>query len=703
MAKRKSKQQKNKTLSHSQTKTPQSLTYFPVQALIFLLFVVAMVFAPPNMGLLTGHHLLLKSYSSSLMVGVLFLWWLWQQRRQTQVSHQVNLSKYWLLALWLLGGLSLLWSVNIDFTLHKWLLWTTTVMVFYLSLRLDKTIIVLNKFAWAIFLIGVILSLIGILQYFLLLGFIDQSVTPAATFSNKNFATHPIILILPIGLYLLISSRQSIAYWLACLGIAVMMLFIFYTQTRAAWLSMLIQIILGLVYVLIIARHIKSGKHWQTGKWWALMTSVCLLLIMFNIAKDGHWQPFWQVVTDKVAISTQAGGDSGRFDIWALGVQMFLDKPFLGSGLGSFFDNMANGGYASFNTKGTQKVHNSLLELAIDLGSIGLVLLFGFVVSLMLSFSRMVKFCVNRWQVEQVFYAMLVLALIGSGVNLLFSSVYQHSYPLLLLAIYSAILLSHSSQILGAKTVVKTIAPWWTYGVMLLSACLLLTQIMLYQSVVNTYNKTTNYIIKVAKGNVLPISLTPWINTPDFSTSRRSFLEGLFNGGQYQATIYLAEDILSRWPSNHTALFRASVAKFYLKDYSGAHRYSERLKKVSPQGDYRGFTNQMVIYAQQGKATEVWQLFNELAKKPETLLAKREDSYRYLLIFALQLNQPEPIILSFYQKYNQYHPRNLDLETKMATYYLSLKQVKKAVPMMKNALMLNANIPKFSKILKQIK
>ena len=53
---------------------------------------------------------------------------------------------------------------------------------------------------------------------------------------------------------------------------------------------------------------------------------------------------------------------------------MFVDSPIIGTGLGSFSQNLGNEGYATWVINNTFRVHNDLLELAVELGLIGILI-----------------------------------------------------------------------------------------------------------------------------------------------------------------------------------------------------------------------------------------------------------------------------------------------------------------------------------------
>jgi len=68
---------------------------------------------------------------------------------------------------------------------------------------------------------------------------------------------------------------------------------------------------------------------------------------------------------------------SGRSAIWAVGVDMFLEHPAVGTGLASFEEY-----YRDLSGDGERAAHNSYLSAATETGIIGLLLFIGFMVSL---------------------------------------------------------------------------------------------------------------------------------------------------------------------------------------------------------------------------------------------------------------------------------------------------------------------------------
>ena len=61
---------------------------------------------------------------------------------------------------------------------------------------------------------------------------------------------------------------------------------------------------------------------------------------------------------------------------------MIKASPFFGSGLGSFAQNLANEGFATWTINNTMRAHNDILELTVELGLIGLLIFISGVVAI---------------------------------------------------------------------------------------------------------------------------------------------------------------------------------------------------------------------------------------------------------------------------------------------------------------------------------
>ena len=152
------------------------------------------------------------------------------------------------------------------------------------------------------------------------------------------------------------------------------------------------------------------------------------------------------------------GGSFERFQIWQTAINMIYDAPFIGTGLGSYSQNLANEGYATWTINNTMRVHNDLLELAVELGLTGIIIFFTAVISLIMGIYNILKQTSGE---IHLFFCLLFIALIGSFVNMQFSFPYQMAFPLLLFGLYSGLIAKHTDYavqpIKNLKFSIKTV------------------------------------------------------------------------------------------------------------------------------------------------------------------------------------------------------------------------------------------------------
>ncbi|BBB24135.1 hypothetical protein CVFO_0985 [Isorropodon fossajaponicum endosymbiont JTNG4] len=174
--------------------------------------------------------------------------------------------------LFLLGTGSIFWSVNVDFFIGKWLLWLIIFYAFFVAYCIKQTHTNLLKFAFGLAVAGGLIAIIGIFQYLspdteLLL----QSAAPSSTFGNKNIAAHPFVLIFPVVLFIIFSNKiNTMQTFLAGFLMAVIIIYIFYTATKSAWLAISIELLFVALF-LRLKRKKNNYICWNRTKTLALM------------------------------------------------------------------------------------------------------------------------------------------------------------------------------------------------------------------------------------------------------------------------------------------------------------------------------------------------------------------------------------------------------------------------------------------------
>ncbi|MFC1829927.1 O-antigen ligase family protein, partial [Thermodesulfobacteriota bacterium] len=283
-----------------------------------------------------------------IQVGTLILLavWFWQNARHDKIRI-VKCSLYWpLIGFLIWGAVSLIWSLSGYYSGKYWIHWFCCALVFFLSIQLvfnfRRIYWVMRVVAWSSFLI----ALFGIVVYLLEYQVVRHGAVPAATFGNKNMASHLIVLSVPLGVGLFFSSKRSLAVWLYAFGICFLFTFLLYTKTRAAWAAVIAELLfLSLFFVYERFRQVIRFTVDRQKKA-ALIFSLFLTVFMANLTPDGlTWQgtdyfkrisqEFDTVETLNLDKEHLASTSSlvVRIKLWRNTFALFLENPIFGIGI----------------------------------------------------------------------------------------------------------------------------------------------------------------------------------------------------------------------------------------------------------------------------------------------------------------------------------------------------------------------------------
>ena len=119
---------------------------------------------------------------------------------------------------------------------------------------------------------------------------------------------------------------------------------------------------------------------------------------------------------------------------------MFYDSPLIGTGLGSYSQNLASEGYATWVINNTTHPHNDLLELSRARHHRSYNIYHSCQFHSLLVLSKQLL--------------LLFVALAGSFVNMQFSSPYQMAFPLLLFGLYSGLIAKQVDHTVGPSKII---------------------------------------------------------------------------------------------------------------------------------------------------------------------------------------------------------------------------------------------------------
>ena len=624
----------------------------------------------------------IKSSFAGIGTAVLLLAWVWYCRRLTTVYLYITLGRLWLSALFIVGGLSIFWSVNMDFAVTKWLLWLCAAISFFLVLNIDLNERNLTLFAWGWIAGGTVIATVGILQYFTSwLAFLPQAAPPSSTFTNRNMAAQSIVLVWPMIFFLLFSPRtKSSLIWLLALCMTLMLVYVFYTKTRSAWLSILLQWFAMGGYVWVNRGNLNQWFHWSRNKTNTMAMMAVLVLVMINFSADG-FTPLWHVVTTELTSIGESVGDSKnpRYQIWATTWNMIQDHPWIGSGLGSFFHNISVQGYGTWYVRVFQRAHNDLLELTVELGILGLLLFIGALVVLLQALVRIIRGAHVR---QRWFYWLVLVALSGSALNMMFSFPYQTAVPLLLSGCYSGFLIKGSDPYNPAiKTLVLKLNFMQRYLILGVTSVACVLVLVIYTEWIRTYEQIDKIHGHVLNNTFSQAHLASLDNTfyhMEVPTLLRGVGLDLLNRQHYKAAQIVHGEILRYWPNYNVALERYAIGLMQLKQYEQAQNIFKKVIKTAPPGLYTGMIRSIALYEKMGQLDQARATFDTLRQQPEQDLARRPETYQFLhkksIDWGLYQYTPE-----LYWQYNHHHGYRCDVEGNMASFYLLTKRLGQAL------------------------
>ena len=628
--------------------------------------------ASPWFDLSVSNHSFVKTYVAGIGAIILVLISLWVKRNESHTNFHISAVKASLLALFALGTLSVFWSVNVDFTITKWMIWFTILCAFVVGYHLkldDKTIM---KLCWGLLISTLVVAGIGILQYLFDPFTLTQAASPSSTFGNKNMATQPIVLILPLALFVLSSNQTTNKQaWIVATIASLMLIFIFYAHTRASWVSIIIENILIAGFLLLKRKTLSEWISWNPTKTKASLFALGLFLLMVNFDKDGfNW------FLDGVISAAGGAKSSGnvRFDIWAITISMIKASPLFGSGLGTWFHNEMQGGFDTWNVNSYQRAHNDVLEIGAEVGLVGIGLFLISVVSIIIAGIKIIN---QGTKVFALFFLLILVALSGSFVQMQFSFPYQLAMPALLFGLYTGMIAKHSENFIKPlKLIKRKTSNIYHQSIKVFWLILLVVVSSIYIEWINTYS-TLNKINLNGKFDQIEKNI-PSIYHLELQNMLGFLSQAYFKSARYDVVIIVEENILRHWPNANHSLYRYAHALKAKKRINDALKVVQHFKKVAEPGNYKGHILELQIYRQTKQFKKYRKAFDEFKNADEKLLSLSVNSYKFLIFSSFYLQDLSQYTQGLYDKYDKYHPYQCSMESSMASFYTNKKQYKKA-------------------------
>ncbi len=199
------------------------------------------------------------------VVGVPFIMLLWFL---SDFDHKITIIKtpiyYPIVGFIIWCVVSLIWVVDGYLASIQIVQFTSVTLAFFIVVNSIREGCDIKALLFLMVVSSVLVSILGLSQYYFpesnsVQTFIRQMTSPAATFGNKNMAIHFIVLTLPISIVFFLQSQTLLksAFFFATLLICGWFLFV--SNTRAGWLSVIIQVFLLILF--LVYDFLKNGKN----------------------------------------------------------------------------------------------------------------------------------------------------------------------------------------------------------------------------------------------------------------------------------------------------------------------------------------------------------------------------------------------------------------------------------------------------------
>lgn len=632
----------------------------------------------------------LKSYASQIYLAGLLLIWMWINKNSHTNNLNFSFTRLCLGLLFLFGTMSIIWASNAHFWVYKWNKWFAALSIFLLAFQVKQSRDNLNTLIALTTVGGLIVAVIGILQYLFGFSVIPQTSFPSSTFGNGNMAGQVVVLTFLLPLYFLFQENLTKPkIWFYAISAALLLTYAYYTRTRAVWLSCFLEIGLIGIFILLDKKRRTTWLFWSKEKTRASIVAIAAFFLLINLNMNG-FQPFWNVAAKELSSIADAVGSSAaegevRYIIWTSTLEIIKDKILLGYGLGNFFDVYNTGAHTDFRILGVQRVHNDIMELIVEIGAIGAILLAAFIVGMCVALCKLTLYSDGY---KRILYAILAAAITGSMLNAQVSFPYQLPVPLLIMPLFLSIIIRGKEDI-EPESITIPIKSW--FNKLSLVSCFLiflfiLTNDLLWMRDIHMLNRVVNGEQNSAWKPNNPIYNQAYI------TGGRSVAQALKNTDLNQRGIYALEPLLEYWPDVPANSIVAAEMYLAEKKYDEAEFWARKAIVNEAEGSYLGEFYLMSTMMAKNDIQALSEIYNEMKNESEELLSQSDIAYNMLHSMSINLGDYE-MTNDYYEKFLKYYGETSETVGNQAIFLLNTGKTTEALPFIHRALELDPNLP----------
>ena len=302
--------------------------------------------------------------------------------------------------------------------------------------------ITLNRFEpvlWGFTFAGMVVALIGILQYHNIAFLrIPSNALPSATFGNRNLAAEYLICVIPISGFLFLILRRGAGLFVCGLSTTLMGVFLVYTRTRGAWLGAggAVLFVGGLLAFCPALRRpiFEAVRSEMDRRKWSIVSGFLVLFVLLSSLPPYRDLDSFEgkalrrlpetkkgVVSAAASIfkkeSMQEGGIVERLALWRGALDMVGDHPILGVGPGGWIRTypLYDGGITVTIGGYHRRPHNDYLWIASEYGLLGLGIYIWFLIAGFRCLVGMVRGPDRIARIAAPIFALSLLSLLGAA------------------------------------------------------------------------------------------------------------------------------------------------------------------------------------------------------------------------------------------------------------------------------------------------
>lgn len=274
-------------------------------------------------------------------------------------------------------SISLLLAVNPYTGAYEILRRVTYILFFFLVINHVRDERVISNICGAAVTAGLLVSLVGIFQYFTPLNpdWLYQVYRPSATFGNKNMAAQYVIMVIPLSFALFLHTRDERIKLFWAVAAIEMVAYVIYTHSRGAWIGLALG---GLFCFFLLVKGKWPALYWGLSKKRAslliLLLSIHIILPqIIPIPTKLHIEYSRRVTT---MMELDSGSVRSRIAVWANTLDLIRDHP-IGIGINNWkviypkYTHSRMVDKATTSEKYFEDAHNDYLQMISEIGVVG--------------------------------------------------------------------------------------------------------------------------------------------------------------------------------------------------------------------------------------------------------------------------------------------------------------------------------------------